>query len=112
MTDPTTGQPAVTRILDQQEAQGLKLTELQVGQVRIETKIDTLCEQRREQHTEHVGCLAQRETAFESNAAEHDQIWAAINRLTTWGKAVSIVGGILVTVLSIISIALAIGARV
>ncbi len=85
---------------------------LQVGQARIETKLDTMCEQRKEQHAEHVGCLAQRETAFESNEKAHEQIWASINRLTTWGKAISIVGGILVTVLSIVSIALAIGARV
>jgi hypothetical protein len=112
MTDPQTGQPAVTRLLDQQEAMRQTLTELQVAVGQIDTKLTTMCEQRREQHAEHVGCLAQRETAFEINAAEHDQIWAAINRLTTWGKAVSIVGGILVTVLSIISIALAIGARV
>jgi hypothetical protein len=89
-----------------------QISDMRESMARIETKLSTMCEQRKDQHAEHVGCLAQRETAFESNAAEHDQIWAAINRLTTWGKAVSIVGGILVTVLSIISIALAIGARV
>lgn len=112
MTDPQTGQPAVTRILDQQEAQGLKLTELQVGQVRIETKIDTLCEQRREQHAEHVGCLAQREMAFETNAAEHDQIWERLNLITTWWKAFGIVGGIALTILSILNLLFIIGVKI
>lgn len=111
MTDPTTGQPAVTRILDQQEAMQDKLVALQTGQVRIETKIDTLCEQRREQHTEHVGCLAQREAAFIDNEADHVAIWKAISRLTTWGKAIAIVGTILATTLGIISVAIALGDR-
>lgn len=89
-----------------------QISDMRESMARIETKLNTMCEQRKEQHAEHVGCLAQRETAFESNEKAHEQIWASINRLTTWGKAISIVGGILVTVLSIVSIALAIGARV
>lgn len=111
MTDPSTGQPAVTRILDQQEAMQDKLASLQSGQARIETKIDTMCEQRREQHNEHLGCLAQRESAFESNAGEHDRIWAAINRLTTWGKAIAILGSTIITILTILNILLSIGVK-
>lgn len=111
MTDPTTGQPAVTRILDQQEAMQCQLTELKVGQARIETKLDAMSEQRQEQHQEHVGCLAARETAFESNEKDHVAIWKAIARLTTWGKAIAIVGTILATTLGIISVAIALGDR-
>lgn len=112
MTDPQTGQPAVSRLLDQQEAMQAMVAALQVGQARIETKLDTMCEQRREQHQEHVSCLAARECAFENNEADHVAIWKAISRLTTWGKAIALVGSILATVLGIISVALTIGARV
>lgn len=111
MTDPTTGQPAVSRLLNQQETMQGQLTELKVGQARIETKLDTMCEQRREQHTEHTACLAQRECAFESNAQEHDRIWERLNQVTTWGKAIAIVGSILATGLGILIYIIALGEK-
>lgn len=112
MTDPQTGQPAVSRLLDQQEAMKATLTELQVAMARVETKLTTMCQQRQEQHSEHTACLAQRETVFTSNEKEHEEIWKAISRLTTWGKAIAIVGSILLVTLGIISYIIAIGGRI
>jgi hypothetical protein len=112
MTDPTTGQPAVTRLLDQQESQGRTLTELLVAVAEIKTKLDVVCSQRQEQHQEHTGCLAARETAFETNANEHDRIWERLNLITTWWKAFGIVGGIAITILSILNLLFIIGVKI
>lgn len=111
MTDPQTGQPAVSRMLDQQEAMQGMVAALQVGQARIETKLDTMCEQRREQHAEHTACAAHNESNFAANDRDHEEIWKAISRLTTWGKAIAIVGSILLMTLGIISYAIAVGGR-
>lgn len=109
MTDPSTGQPAVTRLLDQQSEMARTLTELQVAVGQINVKLTAMCEQRVEQHQEHVACLAQRECSFSDNEAEHVQLWKAISRLTTWGKAIAIVGSILLVTLGIISYVISIG---
>lgn len=112
MTDPQTGQPAVTRLLDQQAEMARTLTELQVAVGQINVKLTAMCEQRVEQHQEHISCLACRETNFAANDQEHVDMWKAISRLTTWGKAVAIVGTILITALSIASVMLALGDRI
>lgn len=112
MTDPSTGQPAVTRLLDQQEAMQDTLTEVKVALARVETKLEQMCSQRQEQRQEHLACLAAREVNFTTNDHDHEEIWKAINRLTTWGKAIAIVGSILLTALGIISYLIAIGGRI
>lgn len=111
MTDPQTGQPAVSRLLDQQEAMQAMVAALQVGQARIETKLDTMCEQRKDQHEEHVACLAHREMNFSENDDEHARLWASINELTTQWKAIRIFAAIIIGALTIISILLAIGEK-
>ena len=109
MTDPQTGQPAVSRLLDQQAAMQATLMQVEIALARVETKLEQMCAQRQEQRTEHVACLAARELNFTANDADHAEIWKAVSRLTTWGKAIAIVGSILLAVLGIVSYVIAIG---
>lgn len=109
MTDPQTGLPAVSRLLDQQESMQRTLTEVLVSLGRMDAKLNDMCRQRQEQHQEHIACVAHNEECFNENEKEHRELWGAFNRLTTWGKALTIVGSVLVTVLTIITLTVSLG---
>lgn len=98
-------------LLANQEAMARDITDVKVAIGRLETKIQTLCSQRGEQHTEHIACQAHIDSQLNSNAEEHEEIWRSVNRLTVWGRAVAIIGSITIAVLAILNILLSIGVR-
>lgn len=59
-------------------------------------------------HTDKLITASGVKTSEEQNTLDHQKIWEAINKLTTWGRAVAIVGSILVGVLSIMTAVLTI----
>lgn len=85
--------------------------EVKVGLGKVQTSVETLCEQRSEQQLQHTACRHDLDRDLAENEKAHEAMWKAINRLTTWGKAIAIVGPILVAVLTVLNILLALGVQ-
>lgn len=88
-----------------------EITLLREGVARIETKITTLCAQRKEAHEDHVGCRAHIDKEIDRISEEQAALDETVNKLTAWGKAVAIVGSICIAALTIINILLSIGVK-
>jgi hypothetical protein len=86
-----------------------ELSAVRETMVRIETKINTMCEQRKEQHEEHTNCRASIEKAFEDNDKEHGDMWKVIRSLDVKWKVASGLGGAIIVVLTILNILLSVG---
>ena len=76
---------------------------------RIETKLTTMCDQRKEQHEEHLSCQAHINKVFDENDAEHRAMWKVIRSLDVKWKVASGLGGAIIVVLTILNILLSVG---
>ena len=90
--------------MDSYRQMAADITEIKVAVGRLETKISTLCQQRVEQHAEHVHCQAD----IHKRLDEHDDEISTLN--TRWKVATGLVSA-LITVLTILNILLSIGVR-
>ena len=87
------------------------ITDIKVAVGRMETRIGTLCQQRTEQHQEHLHCQENIHRRLDDNDDEHERIWEAVNALgTKWKVATGLVGA-LVTVLTVLNILLSVGVK-
>jgi len=99
------------QLLASQEAMARDITEVKVAVGKMEAKLTTLCQQRKEQHEEHVSCQASTCKRLDQHEQEQQRIWESVNRLTAWGKAIAMVGSIVVAVLTILNILLSLGVK-
>lgn len=112
MVDPTTGQPALSRILDNQERLQDSMNKVEISLGRMETQVETLIYQRGEQHTDHLGCRQSIDHELEKLAHEVELVADKVDRVTTWFRAVAVLGAIFIAVLTILNILMAIGVRI
>lgn len=78
---------------------------------RIEGQMAGLGEQRTRAHEDHVACRAAVDKDLEVLTCKYDRLEEQLSRLVTWGRSLSIAGGLLVSVLTVINILLALGVK-
>jgi hypothetical protein len=104
-------------ILSSVQTQGEKMVEIRIELNTMRGEIRELQKGQNEQKTDakdraawdRSSALSMSNTAKtedDTNANQHKEIWDAVNKLSSWIKAVSIAASILVTILSILTIVL------
>jgi hypothetical protein len=104
-------------ILVNQDGMQEKMIEIRIDLATMKTEVrqmrdeqinvaSGLKEQNRVSNDGIMLASSQSRSIGDANTLAHQEIWDAINKLTSWGRAVAITGSILVMTLSILTIVL------